>query len=548
MTAVLEHTHPPAHRAQTQHGSLTGTVALLRLYARRDRITLPLWVLLLSVPVATVYVGGTVAVYPTAADREGLAASIMASPAQRALYGRVFDDSVGAIGVWKAGIFGVLIAVAAILTVIRHTRADEEDGRGELLDATAVGRHAGLTAALLLAGGACVAAGAIATAGLLTLDIPAAGSLAFGAALACAGLVFTAVAAVCAQVSASARVCRGAAFAVLAAAFLIRAVGDAVPGAQWLTWLSPLGWSLQVRPYAGDRFSALGLSLALTAALVGLAVILLSRRDVGAGLFADRRGPAHAATSLRGALALAWRLDRGAAAVWTVGLTLYGLVIGSIVAGIDDEIGDSAVARDVVVRLGGSSAMEQAFIAVAFSMLGMIAAAAATSLSLRLHREEGNRHAEAVLAGSVSRTRWLTSHLMCALGGSAAALLIAGLAAGLTYGAGAGDLTGKLPMVLGTAAVQVPAVWLLAAVTVALFGAAPRLAPLAWGVLVAFVAVYLLGTLADAPQWVLDLEPFAHIPHLGTGAFDAMPLVWLLVSDAALIAVGGLALRRRDLR
>ena len=64
----------------------------------------------------------------------------MASPAQRALYGQVYNDSVGAVGIWKAGMFHVLIAVAVILTVIRHTRADEETGRSELLDSTAVGR------------------------------------------------------------------------------------------------------------------------------------------------------------------------------------------------------------------------------------------------------------------------------------------------------------------------------------------------------------------------------------------------------------------------
>jgi len=47
--------------------------------------------------------------------------------------------------------------------------------------------------------------------------------------------------------------------------------------------------------------------------------------------------------------------------------------------------------------------------------------------------------------------------------GSAAALLIAGLVTGVTYGASAGDVTGKLPTVLGTVAVQLPAVWLPAA-------------------------------------------------------------------------------------
>src|SRR6201999_3863887 len=196
----------------------SGTLSILRLYLRRDRITLPLWVLLLSVPLATVYVGSIEKVYPTAATRAEFAASIMASPAQRALYGQVYNDSVGAVGIWKAGMFHLLIAVAVILTLIRHTRADEEAGRTELMDSTAVGRYASLTAALILSFGASLATGLIGAAGLLSADVPSSGSVAFGAALAGSGVVFTAVAGVAAQLSPSARFARGAAFAVLGAA------------------------------------------------------------------------------------------------------------------------------------------------------------------------------------------------------------------------------------------------------------------------------------------------------------------------------------------
>jgi ABC-2 type transport system permease protein len=543
MTTVVDRPRRPEHEAPAHHSAFTGTLGMLRLYLRRDRIVLPLWVLLLSTPLASVYIGSIEKVYPDQAARAGFAASIMASPAQRALYGNIYNDSLGATGIWKAGMFHLLIGVAVILTVIRHTRADEESGRAELIDSTAVGRYASLTAALLLSFGASLLTGTIGAAGLLGTNVAPQGSLAFGAALACSGLVFTAVAAVTAQLSTSARFARGAAFAVLAAAFTLRAAGDA--GSAALSWFSPLGWSLQVRPYAGDRWWVLLLHLATTVLLTSLAYRLLAGRDVGAGLIAERPGPASATPLLRNAFGLAWRLDRGALLLWTVGLCLYGLLIGSIVHGIGDELGGDT-ARDIVVRMGGTRVVEQAFVATAFCMLGMMAAAFAVSLLLRLHQEESGQRAETLLSGSVSRSRWLTGHLVLALAGSALAIVIAGIVAGLAYGNAAHDVSGKLLMVAGTALVQLPAMWLPAAVAVALFGLAPRLTPAAWGVLVGFVALYLIGELSGFPQWVLDLEPFAHIPLLTRDTFTAVPLVALLAIDAALVMLGMAAFRRRD--
>jgi ABC-2 type transport system permease protein len=544
-TATLNRPGASAYPVPQRSSNFSGTLGMLRLYLRRDRISLPLWVFLLSVPLATVYIGSIEKVYPTQADRAAFAATINASPAQRALYGQVYNDSLGAVGIWKAGMFHVLIAVAVILTVIRHTRADEETGRTDLLDSTAVGRYASLSAALMLSFGASMATGAIGAAGLLSTGVPRSGSLAFSAALACSGVVFAAVAAVAAQLSPSARMARGVAFTVLAGAFTLRAVGDA--GSGNVSWLSPLGWSLQVRPYAGDRWWVLLLHLATAAVLTAVAYRLLARRDVGAGLVAERPGPATAAPVLSNVFGLTWRLDRGTLLLWTVGLGLYGLLMGSVVHGIGDELGGSTVARDIVLRMGGTSALEEAFIAVAFTMLGMAAAAFAVSLTLRLHQEESGQRAETTLAGAVSRTRWLASHLVTALAGSTVAMLISGAAGGLVYGIAAGDIGPKLATVVATAAVQLPAVWLLSAVTVGLFGVIPRFTPVAWGVLVGFIALYLIGSLAGFPQWLLDLEPFAHIPRVGAD-FSVVPLLWLLAIDGVLITLGASAFRRRDLR
>ncbi|MFE3193461.1 ABC transporter permease [Nocardia sp. NPDC059240] len=550
MTAVTA-TAPRAFEMPSFAADFTGTGQLLRLYLRRDRIIVPLWVLLLSLPLGSVYIKSLEKIYHTPADFTDYANGILSNPAELAMYGPIYNTSLGASGVWKAGMFFTLIGVATILTVIRHTRADEETGRTELLASTRVGRFAGLTAALIVAYGAALATGLVGFASIASTSVPRSGSLAFGLALAGSGIVYASVAAVAAQLSASARVARGIAFAVLGATFTLRAVGDVRAAAgptSPLTWLSPLGWSLQVRAFAGDHFAVLLLHLVTAVALTGLAYYLLAHRDIGAGLIAERPGAPTAGPALSGPLGLAWRLQRGTLAAWTVGLGLYGLMIGSVTHGVGKQLGSSQTIRDMITRMGGSDSLEKSLISFAFTMVALGAAAYAVSAALRLNSEESTAHAETVLTGAVSRIRWVASHLTFALLGPVLALAVSGLLGGLVYGRAAGDVGGKTGQVLAAALVQVPAVWTFVGITVLLFGVLPRWAALAWGVLVAAVAVLLLGSLAGSPQWFRDLNPFEHAPKVPGEAFTATPLLILLLVDVVLITVGLMAFRRRDLR
>ena len=93
----------------------------------------------------------------------------------------------------------------------------------------------------------------------------------------------------------------------------------------------------------------------------------------------------------------------------------------------------------------------------------------------------------------------------------------------------------------------VPAVWVVVAAAVALFGLVPRAVVAAWGMLGACVLLTVLGPLLDLPRWVLDLSPFEHVPQLPGGDLSAASLIWLCAVAAALTAVGVLAFRRRDL-
>ena len=106
--------------------------------------------------------------YPTHAELAALARTIQGTRATLAFYGPALQlDTVGGVVLWKpGGIALVLAGLLGLLTVVRHTRAEEEVGRAELAGAGAVGRLAPLAAALALALAAELALGLLVGLGL----------------------------------------------------------------------------------------------------------------------------------------------------------------------------------------------------------------------------------------------------------------------------------------------------------------------------------------------------------------------------------------------
>ncbi|MFF8485457.1 ABC transporter permease [Streptomyces antibioticus] len=523
--------------------ALTGTGTLLRFALRRDRLMIPVWVavnalMVLSMP------GTLESLYGSPADRADLLRQMDTNASLRALIGPVFGDSVGALTAWRVGVYaGALAAVTGLLVVVRHTRDEEESGRAELIASGVVGRRASLTAALLAAGVANGVLALLVTAGLAGRG--AAGAAAFGLGLAGVGVLFATTAAIAAQLTESARLARGLTAAVLGAAFVLRAAGDSArtDGSSPLTWLSPLGWLENLRPYAGERWWVLGLFAAVIALQAAVAYVLAGRRDVGMSFLPTRPGPASGRLGSAGALA--WRLQRGAVTGWSVGFLLAGVVYGGLTNGAADLVRDNDKAREIFERMGGKAGLTDTFLASMIGMLGLVAALYIVGSVLRLHGEETSGRAEPVLANAVGRLRWAAGHLLIAFGGAALIMLLAGL--GFLTGLGlVGDLGDRAGPVLGACLVQLPAVWVIGGLTVLLYGAVPRLAPAAWGVAGAVLLIGWVGPALDAPQAVLDLSPFGHLPKLPGGAME-WPPVLVLTGVAVLLVAGGLAgLRRRD--
>jgi ABC-2 type transport system permease protein len=524
--------------------SLTGTLALTRLALRLDRVRLTVWVLGLSVmPMGTA--ANYFKLYPTEAELRAVS-DVLTNPSLVALSGPLTAVSIGALTAWKIGVTEfILVALMSLLTVVRHTRTEEETGRLELLRATVIGRHAPLTAALLVTALANVTIAVLIALGLMATGLPAAGSVAFGLATGLVGMLFAAIAATAAQLTQSARAATGIAGAILGGTYLLRAVGDTGP--TWLSWLSPTGWALHFHPYAGEQWWIAALFVGAGAVFAAAGYALVNRRDVGAGLLPDRPGPAAAAPGLRTPLALAWRLHRGLLLGWTVGLALTGAVMGGAAAGIGNLESPNQQLTDILSRMGGRNGLTDAFLATIFGITGMVAAAYTVQATLRLRQEESSGRVEALLATRVGRLGWAASHLTFALLGTALLMVVAGIAGGLSYGAQVHDVGGQVGQLLGAALVQLPATWVLAGIGIALIGLAPRQASLTWAALILSVLLMELGGLFGLNQRIVDLTPFAHVPKLPGSAFTATPVLWLTAVAVALAAAGLAGLRRRDM-
>lgn len=317
----------------------TGTRRLVRLALRRDRITLPAWILGMAA-----FLSATTAMFEDnyAKHPELLVPDtqvVVENPGMRVL-GLVTGPTVGGYTLHRDALtLMVLAALMSVFAVVRHTRQAEELGREEILGAGVVGRYASLGAAVIVALGANVVLAGMLGMGMIIAGQPGAGSLVAGTSIALVGVAFTGVAAVTSQLASTTRGATGLAGAALGGSFLLTALGNVLGTVDaagmrltsaWPAWLSPIGWGQQMRPFADDLWWPAGVSLLALGLLSGVTVVLVGRRDVGRGMLPERRGDAHARPGLLSPAGLIWRLQRGVLLGWAIGMVGFGLVFGAL--------------------------------------------------------------------------------------------------------------------------------------------------------------------------------------------------------------------------
>ncbi len=532
---------PPPGRSD-----FAGLGRLVRLVLRRDRVRASVWFAgIVGLVVATGF--SIVGLYDTQIELDQYGSLVRGNAALIVQAGPGYgldDPTTGAVMMNEVGIWTIIaVSLMSVFMTVRHTRTEEESERAEMVRAAPVGRHALLASALLGVTAVNVVVAAGVAISLAAFGLPIAGSLAFGAALIAVGAVYAAIATVAAQVASTSRAALALGGASIAMSFVLRAIGD-VRG-DGLSWLSPIGWAQRVRPYAGERWWILVVPLVAASGLVVLAVELQGHRDFGAGMLAQRSGPSAAGRRLGSPLGLAARLQRTSVVGWAVGMGLVGFFYGIVADQAETIIEDNPDMADFFAQLGETS-ITDAFLSTAILILALFATGFTISSVLRLRTEELATHADSILATPISRRRWVASHLVVAFSGTAFIMAVTGAATGAGFAAVTGD-AGQIPRLLGAAIVMVPAMLVVAGVTMVLYGAAPKLTVVAWAVLAFVCVVGMLGPLLKLPGWVSDLSPYQHVPALPAQPFALLPVLLLCLVAAGLTWLGVTAVERRDI-
>lgn len=538
---------------------------LLWLRFRRDRWQILVWLALFTL-LEVVGHAAVTETYGDASERASVIKLVILTPAILMLRGTPQGTQPDAFQYFLLfGFLGLMIGLMNTFLAVRHTRADEESGRAELIGSTPAGRIAPLLATALEGVILSVAVGVLVGGVALLYGAEPVGALLYGSAMAAVGIAYLGVGLACAQLMRTSRGANGLAATIVLLGYAFRAMGDATGTVQpdglsmepgWWSWLSPIGWGQAVAPYTHQLAWPLLLCLGVGVVLFAASAWLQSSRDLDSSIIPERAGRLHAPRSLSGQVGLVWRLLRNPVIGWVVGGALFGLFIGAIGQTVTDLVNQpegaeiSQTIGGVLSSFAGPDA-EGTFIDLfttgIFGLVGAIAAVAGVQAIMRARQDEAGGTAEIVLAAPVSRFRWFPAYLLIGAV-SVVGVLGFGVLGAMVGLIGSPDASERMATVAEAGLAQLPASLVIIAVAALAFALVPRLSiALGWAVVLLAIVLGQLGGLFGFPEWLRDISPFSHTPIVTAAEVD-WAAAWIMLGIAAVVAAGSTMLfRRRDL-
>jgi len=524
------------------------------------------------------------ALLPEATDRTEFIA-MLENPALLAMVGPLHGGgayTMGALYTLMMLVFlGIAVAIMNIFLIVRHTRADEEAGRYEVLRSLPCGRLANVNAAMLTAVVVNVIMAVLFTItmwlgmGMIGDPMGFGAALLWGVTLGALGLTFAAVAALFSQLSSNARGALSYSFAVLGLFYFIRAGADMDPDAMgFLAFFSPFGLVSRTWVYIDNIwwpvFAIMGMGIAFTA----LAYWLCSFRDIDQGLIPARPGKPHGGKLLKTAFGLNFRLLRLSIIVWVVLLFIVGLSYSSVLQDVDNFVAGNEMYRQMILAPTGlleqididgmtteqiAAQMNAVLGAAGFNivqmfanMIGFVMAMIATVpvllFILKAKSEEKAIRSELLFATPTSKTRYLLGFVIISF--VTAILVQVAQAVGLfSLAQSALQNPADLPLsfLMQSVLVYVPAMWVMGGIAVLFVGLFPRRMGWIWAYYAFTFFAMMYGRMLPEIEWLANLTPFGWVPQLPMDEISWLGMVLMTMVGVGLAAAGLFFYNKRDI-
>lgn len=523
---------------------------LLKVNLKRDRWKLLIWVLVLA-GLMIGYASKIGVIFSSQKSVDALVVTLR-SPAMIAVLGYIPKS----VAMTEATLFsgemlvfmGLFYGLASLLLTVNATRGDEDQGLTELVRAKPVGRQALLFAAFLelvvfnlflfiLIGG-----------GLQVTDMAGAntsGNWLSAALLSGVGLLFGTIGILTAQTASEARSATTGALSLLGVAYIARMLID-VQNPKY-NWWSPLGWVERGGAYYDNNWLPVGYLLLTTLVILLLAMAISSRRDIGAGIIAVRRGHAKS-WFLSGPLTALIKTDGKSFWSWLFGALIMGLMYGSIFNSITDVIKSNqfmATMFTTAMQKKASDALLLQFMATLAIVFVIIGSLRGIFMVNQIETDAKKGYLELLLAKPISRTRIFFTYV-----GYAIVNALIAFAAGLT-----GLYLGNIAVMKHPLALKYfirlfngysVTIIVMIAIAALLAAFVPRLKSLTLVYAgLGFVIMY-FHSIFKLKDWVVKLVPYGWMKNLPVKQINWTNFTGLLIVAVILLIVATIGFQRRD--
>ncbi len=531
-------------------GNFDNTGKLIGLILRRERVMSTVWIILLLM--FSIGLAPAMSAMFDSSTRIAFAETLN-NPAMIAMLGPIYgieNYSVGSIysNTMLQWII-ITVAIMNIFLVVRHTRADEEAGRTEVVRSLPTGRLANLNATMITAVILNVVLAILTGLGIAAMGVESmdfAGSMIYGAALGASGLFFAAVAALFSQLSSSSRGAVSFSLMTLGVFYMMRAAGDM--NSELLSLISPMGLIQRTQIYVKNYWWPVFVLLLETIAVSAIAYALNAVRDISQGFIPAKPGRREAPRSLLSPFGLAFRLLRTTLISWILGIFILGASYGSILGDIENFVSSSEF-YSMIIGANENFTTAQMFVSMVTSIISLIGLVPVLTAALKLRSEEKDGRIEHVLSRAVSRINYLSGYTILAFLSSI--LVQLATAFGIYFVAisvlpDPGTLT--LGYLIKANFVYLPAIWVMLGLAVLIMGLAPKATPIIWGYYgLTFFATFIARLPDLLPSWFSKITPYGYIPQLPVDSINYTTLAILTVIAAVLTAAGFVFYSKRDM-